>query len=156
MTLNSHMEDLMPPGAILGGQFLPARSISSRWRTVQADSKPKHIKALTRKSRNRPSSRISDAAVTSVHNFAEKQLRGPRRAMRLISQLLRHDTSVPVLRKKLRSRDWVVYAKPPFAGLERVLAYLGSLSAGGSPRLECLLCSRPVVPGSAWPYRFSS
>ena len=36
------------------------------------------------------------------------------------------DPSVPVLSKKLRSRDWVVYAKPPFAGPERVLAYLGA------------------------------
>ena len=36
------------------------------------------------------------------------------------------DTSVPMLSKKLRSCDWVVYAKPPFAGPERVLAYLGA------------------------------
>jgi hypothetical protein len=36
------------------------------------------------------------------------------------------DTSVPLLSHKLRSCDWVVYAKPPFAGPERVLAYLGA------------------------------
>ncbi len=26
---------------------------------------------------------------------------------------------------KLRAKDWVVYAKPPFGGPEQVLAYLG-------------------------------
>ncbi len=36
------------------------------------------------------------------------------------------DTSVPKLSHTLRNRDWVVYAKPPFAGPERVLAYLGA------------------------------
>ncbi len=36
------------------------------------------------------------------------------------------DTSVPVLCGKLRSLDWVVYAKPPFAGPDSVLAYLGA------------------------------
>jgi hypothetical protein len=36
------------------------------------------------------------------------------------------DTSVPRLCSKLRRRDWIVYAKPPFAGPERVLAYLGA------------------------------
>jgi hypothetical protein len=39
---------------------------------------------------------------------------------------LGEDTSVPRLCNKLRSSDWVVYAKPPFAGPERVLAYLGA------------------------------
>ena len=36
------------------------------------------------------------------------------------------DTSVPVLCRKLRGPDWVVYAKPPFAGPDSVLAYLGA------------------------------
>jgi hypothetical protein len=36
------------------------------------------------------------------------------------------DTSVPRLCSKLRRRDWIVYAKPPFAGPERVVAYLGA------------------------------
>ena len=36
------------------------------------------------------------------------------------------DPSAPKLCKTLRRRDWVVYAKPPFAGPERVLAYLGA------------------------------
>jgi len=39
---------------------------------------------------------------------------------------LGEDTSVPTLCNTLRSLDWVVYAKPPFAGPERVLAYLGA------------------------------
>jgi hypothetical protein len=36
------------------------------------------------------------------------------------------DTAVPALCKALRQLDWVVYAKPPFAGPESVLAYLGA------------------------------
>jgi len=39
---------------------------------------------------------------------------------------LGEDTSVPTLCNKLRNLDWVVYAKPPFAGPESVLAYLGA------------------------------
>ncbi len=36
------------------------------------------------------------------------------------------DTAVPALCSALRKIDWVVYAKPPFAGPESVLAYLGA------------------------------
>lgn len=36
------------------------------------------------------------------------------------------DASVPALCNRLRKIDWVVYAKPPFAGPESVLAYLGA------------------------------
>jgi hypothetical protein len=36
------------------------------------------------------------------------------------------DTAVPKLCNKLRGLNWVVYAKPPFAGPESVLAYLGA------------------------------
>ncbi len=36
------------------------------------------------------------------------------------------DTAVPALCSALRKVDWVVYAKPPFAGPESVLAYLGA------------------------------
>ena len=36
------------------------------------------------------------------------------------------DPSVPKLCNALRRRDWVVYSKPPFAGPEQVLAYLGA------------------------------
>jgi hypothetical protein len=39
---------------------------------------------------------------------------------------LGEDTSAPALCNALRSIDWVVYAKPPFAGPESVLAYLGA------------------------------
>jgi hypothetical protein len=39
---------------------------------------------------------------------------------------LGEDNSVPMLRNTLRNREWVVYAKPPFAGPESVLAYLGA------------------------------
>ena len=35
------------------------------------------------------------------------------------------DDSLPALLHTLRGQDWVVYAKPPFAGPESVLAYLG-------------------------------
>jgi hypothetical protein len=35
------------------------------------------------------------------------------------------DDSLPALLHTLRGHDWVVYAKPPFAGPESVLAYLG-------------------------------
>jgi hypothetical protein len=40
--------------------------------------------------------------------------------------MLGNDTSAPVLCGKLRSFDWIVYAKPPFAGPDSVLAYLGA------------------------------
>ena len=39
---------------------------------------------------------------------------------------LGEDASVPVLCGKLRNLNWIVYAKPPFAGPESVLAYLGA------------------------------
>jgi hypothetical protein len=35
------------------------------------------------------------------------------------------DGSLPALLARLRQKDWVVYAKPPFAGPESVLRYLG-------------------------------
>ena len=35
------------------------------------------------------------------------------------------DESLPALLRSLRQQDWVVYAKPPFAGPESVLRYLG-------------------------------
>jgi hypothetical protein len=35
------------------------------------------------------------------------------------------DDALPTLLHTLRGQDWVVYAKPPFAGPESVLAYLG-------------------------------
>ena len=56
--------------------------------------------------------------------FRAKFLDGLMRAFE--SGKLGDDTSVPKLCNQLRSRDWVVYAKPPFAGPERVLAYLGA------------------------------
>jgi hypothetical protein len=56
--------------------------------------------------------------------FRAKFLDGLMRAFEIGK--LGDDTSVPMLSKKLRSCDWVVYAKPPFAGPERVLAYLGA------------------------------
>ena len=56
--------------------------------------------------------------------FRGKFLEGLMRAFK--TGKLGDDTSVPMLSKKLRSCDWVVYAKPPFAGPERVLAYLGA------------------------------
>jgi hypothetical protein len=56
--------------------------------------------------------------------FRGKLLEGLMRAFE--SGKLGDDTSVPMLSRKLRSCDWVVYAKPPFAGPERVLAYLGA------------------------------
>jgi hypothetical protein len=56
--------------------------------------------------------------------FRAKFLEGLRRAFE--SGKLGDDTSVPKLSVMLRNRDWVVYAKPPFAGPENVLAYLGA------------------------------
>jgi hypothetical protein len=56
--------------------------------------------------------------------FRGKFLEGLMRAFKIGK--LDDDTSVPRLCNMLRSRDWVVYAKPPFAGPERVLAYLGA------------------------------
>jgi hypothetical protein len=35
------------------------------------------------------------------------------------------DEALPALLRSLRKKDWVVYAKPPFAGPESVLRYLG-------------------------------
>jgi hypothetical protein len=58
--------------------------------------------------------------------FRAKFLDGLMRAFE--SGKLGDDTSVPKLCNQLRSRDWVVYAKPPFAGPERVLAYLGAFT----------------------------
>jgi hypothetical protein len=56
--------------------------------------------------------------------FRAKFLEGLRRAFE--NGKLGDDTSVAKLCHTLRSRDWVVYAKPPFAGPENVLAYLGA------------------------------
>ena len=56
--------------------------------------------------------------------FRGKFLEGLMRAFE--SGKLGDDTSVPKLNHTLRNHDWVVYAKPPFAGPERVLAYLGA------------------------------
>ena len=55
--------------------------------------------------------------------FRGKFLEGLRRVFEIGK--LGDDTSVPKLSNKLRSRDWVVYAKPSFASPESVLAYLG-------------------------------
>lgn len=55
------------------------------------------------------------------------------------------DPSVPRLCKGLRRRDWVVYAKPPFAGPERVLAYLGAYThriAISNRRILCIQHNR--------------
>jgi hypothetical protein len=56
--------------------------------------------------------------------FRAKFLDGLRQAF--ARGKLGEDTSVPALCAALRSIDWVVYAKPPFAGPESVLAYLGA------------------------------
>jgi hypothetical protein len=56
--------------------------------------------------------------------FRAKFLEGLRQAFD--RGKLGEDTSVPALCAKLRGVDWVVYAKPPFAGPESVLAYLGA------------------------------
>jgi hypothetical protein len=56
--------------------------------------------------------------------FRAKFLEGLRRAFE--NGKLGDDTTVAKLCHTLRSRDWVVYAKPPFAGPESVLAYLGA------------------------------
>jgi len=56
--------------------------------------------------------------------FRAKFLEGLQRAFK--QGKLGDDTSAPVLCGKLRSLDWVVYAKPPFAGPDSVLAYLGA------------------------------
>jgi hypothetical protein len=56
--------------------------------------------------------------------FRGKFLEGLMRAFE--SGKLGDDTSAAKLCHALRNRDWVVYAKPPFAGPERVLAYLGA------------------------------
>jgi len=56
--------------------------------------------------------------------FRTKFVEGLRRAFE--SGKLGDDSSVPRLCHTLRNRDWVVYAKPPFAGPESVLAYLGA------------------------------
>jgi hypothetical protein len=56
--------------------------------------------------------------------FRAKFLEGLRRAFE--SGKLGDDSSVPMLSHTLRNRDWVVYAKPPFAGPESVLSYLGA------------------------------
>jgi len=56
--------------------------------------------------------------------FRGKFLEGLMRAFE--SGKLGDDTSAPRLSHALRNCDWVVYAKRPFAGPERVLAYLGA------------------------------
>jgi hypothetical protein len=55
--------------------------------------------------------------------FRGKFLEGLRRAFE--AGELGGEASTPKLCETLRRTDWVVYAKPPFAGPERVLAYLG-------------------------------
>jgi hypothetical protein len=55
--------------------------------------------------------------------FRGKFLDGLRRAFD--AGELGDDDSTPALCASLRRIDWVVYAKPPFAGPEHVLAYLG-------------------------------
>lgn len=56
--------------------------------------------------------------------FRAKFLEGLRRAFD--GGKLGDDAPVPMLSHTLRNRDWVVYAKPPFAGPESVLSYLGA------------------------------
>ncbi|MFB3117295.1 MAG: IS91 family transposase [Myxococcota bacterium] len=56
--------------------------------------------------------------------FRAKFVEGLRHAFQ--RDKLGEDTSVLTLCNKLRNLDWVVYAKPPFAGPESVLAYLGA------------------------------
>jgi hypothetical protein len=68
--------------------------------------------------------------------FRGKFLEGLRRAFELGK--LGDDRSVPGLCNALRCVDWVVYAKPPFAGPESVLAYLGAYThriAISNPRI---------------------
>lgn len=55
--------------------------------------------------------------------FRAKFLEGLRQAF--AAGRLGDDASTPALCDRLRRIDWVVYAKPPFAGPESVLAYLG-------------------------------
>jgi hypothetical protein len=55
--------------------------------------------------------------------FRAKLLAGLRQAFD--TGRLGDDLSTPALCNRLRQIDWVVYAKPPFAGPESVLAYLG-------------------------------
>ncbi len=56
--------------------------------------------------------------------FRAKFVEGLRHAFQ--RDKLGEDTSVLTLCNKLRNLDWVVYARPPFAGPESVLAYLGA------------------------------
>ena len=55
--------------------------------------------------------------------FRGKLLAGLRR--RFDRGDLGSDGALPALLHRLRQHDWVVYAKPPFAGPESVLRYLG-------------------------------
>lgn len=55
--------------------------------------------------------------------FRGKFLDGLRKAFE--AGALGDEPRTPALCESLRRIDWVVYAKPPFAGPERVLAYLG-------------------------------
>jgi hypothetical protein len=55
--------------------------------------------------------------------FRGKFLAGLRKAF--AAGRLGDDASTPALCDRLRRVDWVVYTKPPFAGPERMLAYLG-------------------------------
>ena len=70
------------------------------------------------------------AALSQV--FRAKYLDGLARARRRAelsfagtTAPLAEDQSFAAFLAKLKARDWVVYAKPPFAGPEQVIAYLG-------------------------------
>ena len=71
--------------------------------------------------------------------FRAKFLDGLRRAFDAGG--LGDDVSTPTVCDTLRRIDWVVYAKPPFAGPESVLSYLGRYThriAISNPRLRSL------------------
>ena len=108
--------------SVLRRSCIPGHRISRSTRTYTASSR--EALSLDQQSFLTPCHKSFLFPVRALSKvFRGKFLEGLRRAFEL--GRLGDDRSVPGLCNALRCIDWVVYAKPPFAGPESVLAYLG-------------------------------
>jgi hypothetical protein len=102
LTLHPHVHCVVPGGGLAAGD--------APWRSVRKPTFLLPVRVLARRFRTLLESSILDA-------YRRAELRLPR-------HVAANETELAARLARAAAHDWVVYAKPPFAGPEAVLAYL--------------------------------
>lgn len=102
LTLHPHVHCVVPGGGLAAGQ--------APWRSVRKPTFLLPVRVLARRFRTLLTAALADA-------YRRGALRVPR-------HVVASQTELATLLARAAALDWVVYAKPPFAGPDTVLAYL--------------------------------